>query len=141
MPSNHSKTIMRSDEIEHIKHMSEKEILGKILEILIRIDKNIDRLVPKGIPAQVQATNDKDEMGSDSLDVMTLLSLPEHLRTTATVLFERGPATAEDISRITLKERAVESGYLNQLVRMKHVKKYRTGRKVYFCISDDKQTD
>ncbi len=139
MPSNHSGTIMRSDQIEH---MSEKEILGKILGILIRIDNKMDRLVPKGMPiSQVQAINDKDETGSNGLDVMTLLSLPEHLRTTATVLFERGPATAEDISKITLKERAVESGYLNQLVRMKHVKKYRTGRKVYFCINDDKQTD
>jgi predicted transcriptional regulator len=72
---------------------------------------------------------------------MTLLSLPEHLRTTATVLFESGPSTAEEISKITKKERAVESGYLNQLVRMKHVNKYREGRKVYFCVNHDSKND
>ncbi len=130
---------MKSDQIEN---MSEKEILGKILEILISVDQKMDRLVPKGISmTKTQSMDNEQESLSSGLDVMTLLSLPEHLRTTATVLFERGPATAEDISKITLKERAVESGYLNQLVRMNHVNKYRTGRKVYFCINDDKRTD
>ncbi|WP_394697846.1 winged helix-turn-helix domain-containing protein [uncultured Methanomethylovorans sp.] len=119
--------------------MSEKEVLGKILELLVRIDKNLDHLVPKGIPmAHIQPIKGGAPSG---LDVMTLLSLPEHLRTTATVLFESGPATAEEISKITKKERAVESGYLNQLVRMKHVNKYRDGRKVYFCINHDSKND
>lgn len=84
---------------------------------------------------------DDNEGPSTGLDVMTLLSLPEHLRTTATLLFELGESTAEDISQVTLKERAVESGYLNQLVRMRHVKTYRAGRKVYFCIIDNKNID
>lgn len=130
---------MRSDQIEN---MSEKEILGQILEILISLDQKIDRMVPRGISiAKTHSTDDQKADHPGGLDVMTLLSLPEHLRTTATVLFERGAATAEDISKVTHKERAVESGYLNQLVRMRHVKKYRTGRKVYFCISEDKKAD
>jgi response regulator of citrate/malate metabolism len=116
--------------------------MGQILEILISIDQKMDRLVLKGMSmTKTQSMDDEEEELSSGLDVMTLLSLPEHLRTTATVLFKTGEATAEDISKITLKERAVESGYLNQLVRMRHVRKYRTGRKVYFCINDDKKTD
>lgn len=130
---------MRSDQIEK---MSEKEILGKILELLVHIDKNLDRLVPKGIPmAHIQPMKAEDNILPCGLDIMTLLSLPEHLRTTAKTLFDRGPSTAEEISNITHKERAVESGYLNQLVRMKHVKKYREGRKVYFCINHDSEND
>lgn len=129
---------MRSEQIEK---MSEKEVLGKILELLVRIDKNLDHLVPKGIPmAHIQSMKGEGCVPS-GLDIMTLLSLPEHLRTTATVLFESGPATAEEISKITKKERAVESGYLNQLVRMKHVNKYREGRKVYFCVNHDSKND
>ncbi|OPY21226.1 MAG: hypothetical protein A4E24_00707 [Methanomethylovorans sp. PtaU1.Bin093] len=139
MLANGAWTIMRSDQIEN---MSEKEILWQILEILVSIDRKIDRMVPKGIPmTKAHSMGDEKADHSGGLDVMTLLSLPEHLRITATVLFERGAATAEDISKVTHKERAVESGYLNQLVRMRHVKKYRTGRKVYFCISEDKKTD
>lgn len=124
--------------IDQIENMSETEILRKILEILVRIDQNMDRLVPKGIQMTQMHSMGNNGILSYGLDVMTLLSLPEHLRTTATVLFDKGPATAEDVSKATLKERAVESGYLNQLVRMGHVKKYRTGRKVYFCINDAK---
>jgi len=122
--------------------MSEKEILQRILEILVSIDQKIDRLVTKGIPLnRTTSLEGENEDPYTGLDVMTLLSLPEHLRTTATVLFELGTAAAEDVSKATLKERAVESGYLNQLVRMGHVTKYRTGKKVYFCISGNKKTD
>lgn len=139
MYANQSRTTMRNDQIEN---MSEKEILGKILELLVRIDRNLDRLAPKGMPmAHIQPLKAEDNILSSGLDIMTLLSLPEHLRTTAKSLFDRGPSTAEDISKVTHKERAVESGYLNQLVRMKHVKKYREGRKVYFCINHDSEND
>lgn len=125
-----------------MENMSEKEMLVQILKTLISIDQKIDLLVPKGIP-MTRKTSIEGDSGtlSAGLDVMTLLSLPEHLRSTATVLFELGESTAEDVSKVTIKERAVESGYLNQLVRMGYVKKYRTGRKVYFCISDNKNMD
>jgi hypothetical protein len=132
-------TIMSSDQIEN---MSEKEILVQILKTLISIDQRMDRLVPGDISMTRKTSIEDDNEGpSTGLDVMTLLSLPEHLRTTATLLFELGESTAEDISQGTLKERAVESVYLNQLVRMRHVEKYRAGRKVYFCIIDNKNID
>jgi len=75
-----------------------------------------------------------DEFKFEALDVMTLLSLPDHLRKTATVTSKLGRATADQISEDTNRARAVESGYLNQLVRMGYLKKERDGRKVLFSV-------
>ncbi|MCQ6962665.1 helix-turn-helix domain-containing protein [Methanolobus chelungpuianus] len=111
--------------------MIEKEMIEEILHNLKEINAKLDKIIQNGNTASL---NEKVH-SSDSLDVMMLLSLPDHLRTTATTLFEIGPATAEDIAEVTRKERAVESNYLNQLVRMEHVEKYREGRKVYFHIN------
>ncbi|MDK2913053.1 MAG: hypothetical protein PWR29_2010 [Methanolobus sp.] len=112
--------------------MIEKEIIEEILHNLKEINAKLDKIILDGnMPYPDEEIN-----SSDSLDVMMLLSLPDHLRTTATTLFEIGPATAEDIAEVTRKERAVESNYLNQLVRMGHVEKYREGRKVYFHINN-----
>ena len=69
-----------------------------------------------------------------TLDVMSLLSLPDHLRKTATVLCSLGEATAEEVAERTGRARAVESSYLNQLVRMGYLKKERRGRRVLFSI-------
>ena len=113
--------------------MLEKEILEQILYNLREISDKLDKLLAIKDVAPLKSENLKAE---DPLDVMMLLSLPDHLRTTATTLFEIGPATAEDIAELTRKERAVESNYLNQLVRMEHVEKYRAGRKVYFQINN-----
>lgn len=112
--------------------MIEKEMIEEILYNLKEINAKLDKIIQNG------STPSPDERvhSGDSLDVMMLLSLPDHLRTTATTLFEIGPATAEDIAEVTRKERAVESNYLNQLVRMEHVEKYREGRKVYFHINN-----
>ena len=73
-----------------------------------------------------------DKVRYQALDAMTLLSLPDHLRSTAMALHRLGEATAEEVARATGRARAVESGYLNQLVRMGYVKKRRRGRRVLF---------
>ena len=73
-----------------------------------------------------------DEFRFEPLDVMTLLSLPDHLRRTATIMSRLGKATADEIADATERARAVESGYLNQLVRMGYLKKERSGRRVLF---------
>jgi hypothetical protein len=75
-----------------------------------------------------------DEFSFETLDVMTLLSLPDHLRKTASVVCEKGRTTAEKIAEATQRARAVESGYLNQLVRMGYLKKERKGRQVLFSV-------
>lgn len=74
-----------------------------------------------------------------SLDVMTLLSLPDHLRKTAMTICRCGRATAQEIASQTKRARAVESAYLNQLVIMGYLKKERKGRKAYFYADREKQ--
>lgn len=103
----------------------------EIVRLLKEISGKLDRILMQGSPA-----TEKDNGIFEVLDVMTLLTLPDHLRETATALFEMGSATAEDLAKKTHKERAVESNYLNQLVRMGHVVKNRSGRKVYFSIGE-----
>jgi predicted transcriptional regulator len=105
--------------------------MNNILVALNEINDKLDRLLLQ----QDSSSHVSQEDNLNELDVMTLLSLPDHLRTTATILFEMGTATAAQISEKTSKERAVESNYLNQLVRMGHVHKYRNGRKVFFTIN------
>lgn len=74
-----------------------------------------------------------------SLDVMTLLSMPDHLRKTAMTICRCGRATAQEIANQTSRARAVESAYLNQLVIMGYLKKERVGRKAYFYADRDNQ--
>ncbi len=111
--------------------MSESITLEKLYEKLQQINDKLDRLLQEKKPSNII---DSDIL--ESLDVMTLLSLPDHLRMSASTLFELGKATADEVSNVTSKERAVESNYLNQLVRMGHVEKFREGRKVYFRINE-----
>lgn len=76
------------------------------------------------------------EEGLRALDVLSLLELPDHLRKTAMALAKLGEGTAEDVARLTGRERAVESSYLNQLTRMGYVKKRRAGKKVVFSARE-----
>lgn len=73
------------------------------------------------------------------LDVMTLLSMPDHLRKTAMTICRLGRATADEVAKQTRRARAVESAYLNQLVVMGYLKKERKGRKAYFYIDREGQ--
>lgn len=94
--------------------------LNEKMEVMIEIQKHEHQTGQSGIP--------------DVLDVMTLLALPDHLRKTAVTLCKLEEATADQIADQTKRARAVESGYLNQLVLMGYVKKERRGRKAYFYI-------
>lgn len=99
------------------------ERLNEKMEIMIEIQRNVGG-VQRSVPLLPDA----------SLDVMTLLSMPDHLRKTAMMICRCGRATAEEISGQTSRARAVESAYLNQLVIMGYLKKERKGRKAYFFI-------
>jgi DNA-binding transcriptional ArsR family regulator len=48
-----------------------------------------------------------------------------------------GPTSAEQISAVTGRARAVESMHLNELFRMGFVEKERQGRKCFFRVKDD----
>ncbi len=112
--------------LERIEESLEK--LNEKMEVMIEIQKNggVDQRAAPGLP-------------DASLDVMTLLSMPDHLRKTAMTICRLGKATAEEIAEQTNRARAVESAYLNQLVIMGYIKKERKGRKAYFYI--DRETE
>lgn len=124
--------------------MSDQEVAGKRpLQVLERIRENLERLNDK-IEVMIELQkHDGREIGqplSDApLDVMTLLSMPDHLRKTAMTLCRMGRATADEISGQTKRARAVESAYLNQLVIMGYLKKERNGRKAYFYVDRENQ--
>jgi len=114
----------------------------KPLNILEKIKENLERLNDKMEVMIELQRHDKKEIQSfpdASLDVMTLLSMPDHLRKTAMTICRYGRATAQEIANQTSRARAVESAYLNQLVIMGYLKKERVGRKAYFFADRDNQ--
>jgi hypothetical protein len=117
--------------------VSKEQVLGKKpVAILEKIRENLERLNEKfEVMIELQKHDRKDVMEplqDTPLDVMTLLSMPDHLRKTAMTVCRCGRATADEISQQTTRARAVESAYLNQLVLMGYLKKERKGRKAYF---------
>jgi predicted transcriptional regulator len=99
------------------------------MEVIIEIQKN---------SGDIQKSSNM--LPDASLDVMTLLSMPDHLRKTAMSICRCGKATAEEIAESTRRARAVESAYLNQLVIMGYLKKERKGRKAYFFVDSETRT-
>jgi len=115
---------------------SSASILQKIKESLDRLNEKMEVMIEiqkhgQRVPGQ--------EVVPDVLDVMTLLSLPDHLRKTAVTLCKLEQATADEVANQTKRARAVESGYLNQLVLMGYVKKERRGRKAYFYVDRERE--
>ena len=91
------------------------------IAILEKIEESLERLNEKmEVIIEIQKNSDVNQsrttmLPDASLDVMTLLSMPDHLRKTAMTICRCGRATAEEISVTTTRARAVESAYLNQL--------------------------
>jgi hypothetical protein len=124
--------------------VANQEALGKKpLHILEKIRENLEKLNEKMevmIELQKHGKKDLQPLSSEApLDVMTLLSMPDHLRKTAMALCRLGRATADEIAGQTHRARAVESAYLNQLVIMGYLKKERKGRKAYFYVDRGSQ--
>lgn len=119
----------------------QQEVFGKKpVRILDKIRESLEKLNEKmEIMIELQRTGRKNlQLLPDApLDVMTLLSMPDHLRKTAMTVCRLGRATAEEVAEQTHRARAVESGYLNQLVIMGHLKKERKGRKAYFFVDKE----
>ena len=124
--------------------MTGQEVLGRRpLQVLEKIKENLERLNEKmEVMIELQKHDRKDvqqSLADAPLDVMTLLSMPDHLRKTAMALCRLGRATADEIAQQTQRARAVESAYLNQLVIMGYLKKERNGRKAYFYVERENQ--
>jgi predicted transcriptional regulator len=118
-------------------------ILQKIKESLDQLNAKMEVMIELSKHGGGQ-TLPRQEGLPDVLDVMTLLSLPDHLRKTAVTLCKLEQATADSVAEHTKRARAVESGYLNQLVLMGYVKKERRGRKAFFFVereSEEKETN
>ncbi len=123
--------------------MAKRDALGKKpLRVLEKIRENLEKLNEKMeimIELQKHGKKEVQSLPEAPLDVMTLLSMPDHLRKTAMTVCRLGRATAEDVAEQTHRARAVESAYLNQLVIMGHLKKERVGRKAYFYVDREGQ--
>jgi len=115
---------------------SSASILQKIKESLDRLNEKMEVIIE--IQKHGQRMSSQEGI-PDVLDVMTLLSLPDHLRKTAVTLCKLDQATADEVAEQTKRARAVESGYLNQLVLMGYVKKERRGRKAYFYVDRERE--
>lgn len=113
--------------------------------ILEKIRENLERLNEKmEVMIELQKHDYKEAsqpLPDNTLDVMTLLSMPDHLRKTAMTVCRCGRATADEIAQQTLRARAVESAYLNQLVLMGYLKKEHQGRKAYFTADKEKEVE
>jgi hypothetical protein len=121
---------------------SQEVLAKKPLQVLEKIKENLERLNEKmEVMIELQKHSKKDfepPLTDAPLDVMTLLSMPDHLRKTAMTVCRLGRATADEVAQQTHRARAVESAYLNQLVIMGHLKKERNGRKAFFFV--DRET-
>lgn len=63
-----------------------------------------------------------------------LLSLPDNLRKTYLIVASEGECSATQVSDLTGRSRAIESSYLNQLVRMGWLAKRRNSKTLHFYI-------
>lgn len=96
---------------------------------LVSLQKETNRLL-KCILEQLQTQH-------VDLDVVNWIDFPDHLRKTMRGLIELGGrATASELAKKTKRARAVESGYLNQIIHFQPspLQKEHSGRKVYFCL-------
>ncbi len=108
---------------ERVERILESQRL--ILEKLEDIERRVRSLEAGG-------REKRQVQGVGSLDVVDLLRLPDHLRSTMVTVIGLGDATADEIAAKTGRVRNLESSYLNQLVRLGHLEKVRKGRKIYF---------
>ncbi len=117
-------------------------ILEKIEETLEKLNDKVEIMIEIQKTGNSNSNYQKPSLSlpDASLDVMTLLSMPDHLRKTAMSICRCSRATAEEIAEQTKRARAVESAYLNQLVTMGYLKKERKGRKAYFFIDKEVQS-
>ncbi|MDI9644209.1 MAG: helix-turn-helix domain-containing protein [Candidatus Verstraetearchaeota archaeon] len=110
----------------------EKELSAikvKLEEILSLQRQLTERIKTKGLTTT--------EVPTDGIDVGMLLNLPDHLRKTLLALTKLVEARADEVAEITQRARAIESGYLNQLVRLGYVKKIRKKHQIYFTINNE----
>ncbi|MEN3006101.1 MAG: transcriptional regulator [Candidatus Methanosuratincola petrocarbonis] len=120
-------------ELQSALEKLEKEISSMkfMLEQILSLQQ---QLVEK---ARIKVGQEESELPADGLNISILLRLPDHLRKTMLALAKLVEARADEVAEITQRARAIESGYLNQLVRLGYVKKVRRKHQIYFTINDE----
>jgi trehalose-phosphatase len=94
-------------------------ILREMQEIRYRLD-DIEQSISRWKPKPVEISESE------------LLSLPDHLRKTYMTVVSKGECSATETSNLTGRCRAVESNYLNQLVRTGWIMKRRSSKEIHF---------
>lgn len=94
-------------------------IFEELLDIRHRLD-DIERMFSSQRPQPIHV--------SESM----LLSLPDNLRKTYLVVASEGECNATRVSDLSGRSRAIESSYLNQLVRMDWLTKRRSSKTLQF---------
>jgi ArsR family transcriptional regulator, lead/cadmium/zinc/bismuth-responsive transcriptional repressor len=95
------------------------QIFKEMLNVRQRLD-NIENSFSSWNPQPVQVPES------------SIIKLPDHLRKTYIVVANKGECDAAQVSNHTGRCRAIESNYLNQLLRMGWLNKRRISRAVHF---------
>lgn len=106
-----------------------KSTFDRIFEEMQQIHYRLD-----DIEAALSKWNPKPLEISES----ELFRLPDHLRKTFMIVASKGECNATDVSNLTGRCRAMESNYLNQLVRMGWLTKRKKSKTVNFCLLSGK---
>ena len=96
------------------------QLFHELLNIRHRLD-DIERMLSNHNPQPLNISESK------------LFSLPDNLRKTYVTAASEGKCNATTVSNLTGRSRAIESSYLNQLVRMGWLTKYRNSKTIQFC--------
>ena len=103
--------------------MVRRSILEQIFKEMMNVHQRLD-----DIENSVSGWNPKPIQMPES----SLIALPDHLRKTYVIVATKGECDAVQVSNQTGRCRAIESNYLNQLLRMGWPSKRRISRAVHF---------
>ncbi len=101
------------------------QIFKEMLNIRIRLDE-LENSVSGWNPQPVEFSEGE------------IISLPDHLRKTCLIVASKGECSAVHVSNLTGRSRAIESTYLNQLMRMGWLKKRKISRVAVFRLVSEK---
>ena len=99
-------------------------IFQELLDIRHRLD-DIERMFSNWHPQPLHVSESE------------LLTLPDNLRKTYLIVTSEGECCASRVSALTGRSRAIESSYLNQLVRMGWLTKRRSSKTLQFKVFSD----
>jgi Zn-dependent M32 family carboxypeptidase len=127
-----SKTEVDTDVL--LKMEKEFSSMRSYLEQVLTLQKEILEKLAKETEKRIEKNDSSDDGLSGGMSVAILLKLPDHLRKTMIALSKLIEGRADEVANITGRARAIESGYLNQLVRLGYVKKVRRKHQIYFAV-------